>query len=101
TYTGTVHLSSSDSQATLPSDSTLTHGLGVFTAILKQTGTQTIAATDPGDDGFFAPASGSPMAVINNGQAMAAGDFTGEGTLDLAVANNVGASVVILLGNGN
>jgi uncharacterized repeat protein (TIGR01451 family) len=45
-YTGTVHFTSSDSQATLPADSTLTNGTGSFTATLRTVGTQSITATD-------------------------------------------------------
>jgi hypothetical protein len=45
-YAGMVHFVSSDSQAVLPSNSTLTNGTGSFSATLKTTGGQTIAATD-------------------------------------------------------
>jgi hypothetical protein len=45
-YTGTVHFTSSDSQATLPPNATLTSGVGTFPATLKTVGGQTITATD-------------------------------------------------------
>ncbi len=45
-YTGTVHFSSSDVQAALPPDSTLTNGSGSFGATLKTAGLQTLTATD-------------------------------------------------------
>src|SRR5262245_9398088 len=45
-YTGTVHFTSSDGQAVLPADSTLTNGTGTFSATLKTAGSQTITATD-------------------------------------------------------
>jgi hypothetical protein len=45
-YSGTVHFSSTDAQALLPGDSTLTNGIGSFTATLKSAGSQTISATD-------------------------------------------------------
>ena len=45
-YTGTVHFASSDSQASLPANSTLTNGVGNFIAILKTAGNQTLTATD-------------------------------------------------------
>lgn len=45
-YTGTVHFTSSDAQAVLPADSSLTNGLGNFSATLKTAGSQTIAAVD-------------------------------------------------------
>jgi hypothetical protein len=46
TYAGTVHLSSSDPQAVLPANKTLTNGLGTFTVTLKTPGDQTLTATD-------------------------------------------------------
>src|SRR5258708_6914212 len=46
TYAGTVHFSSSDASATLPTDSKLTTGSGSFSATLKTAGSQTITATD-------------------------------------------------------
>ena len=45
-YTGTVHFTSSDGQAVLPANGTLTNGTGTFSATLKTTGAQTITATD-------------------------------------------------------
>jgi hypothetical protein len=45
-YTGTVHFTSSDGQAVLPANMTLTNGTGAFSVTLKTAGTQTIAATD-------------------------------------------------------
>jgi hypothetical protein len=46
TYAGTVHFSSSDAQAMLPADSTLTNGAKTLSATLKTSGSQTITATD-------------------------------------------------------
>ena len=48
TYAGTVHFSSSDSAATLPPNSTLTGGVGVFSATLVMSGSTTITATATG-----------------------------------------------------
>ena len=45
-YTGTVHFTSSDGAAVLPSNNTLTAGLGTFGATLKTSGSQTITAND-------------------------------------------------------
>ena len=45
-YSGTVHFTSSDAQATLPANATLTNGTGTFSAILRTSGGQTITATD-------------------------------------------------------
>jgi len=46
TYTGTVHFTSSDTQATLPTDSNLPGGMGNFLVTLRTIGSQTITATD-------------------------------------------------------
>ena len=45
-YTGTFQFTSSDAQASLPADSTLTGGLGFFAGILKTAGDQTVTVTD-------------------------------------------------------
>jgi hypothetical protein len=45
-YAGTVHFTSTDGSATLPSDSTLTAGTGTFSATMATAGNQTITATD-------------------------------------------------------
>jgi hypothetical protein len=45
-YAGTVHFTSTDAAAVLPSDSTLTSGAGTFSATLKTPGPQTITAKD-------------------------------------------------------
>ena len=45
-YSGTVDFSSSDGDAVLPVNATITNGVGTFTATLKTTGAQTISATD-------------------------------------------------------
>ncbi|WP_033408949.1 Ig-like domain-containing protein [Rudaea cellulosilytica] len=45
-YAGTVHFTSTDAQAVLPADSTLTNGTGTFSATLKTVGSQTLTATD-------------------------------------------------------
>jgi hypothetical protein len=48
-YTGTVHFTSSDPQAVLPDDATLTNGIGTFDVTLKTAGTQSFTATDTSD----------------------------------------------------
>src|SRR5207237_757136 len=45
-YSGTVHFTSSDGAATLPANSTLTNGVGTFSATLPTLGNQTLTATD-------------------------------------------------------
>jgi probable HAF family extracellular repeat protein len=45
-YPGAVHFTSTDGQATLPANSTLTNGTANFSATLKTSGKQTITAAD-------------------------------------------------------
>ena len=45
-YAGVVHISSSDAQASLSADATLTAGIGFFAAALRTAGNQTLTATD-------------------------------------------------------
>jgi hypothetical protein len=45
-YAGTVHFTSSDGQAVLPINSTLSNGTGVFSVTLRTAGSQTLTATD-------------------------------------------------------
>ena len=45
-YAGTVHITSSDSTAALPADTTLTNGTGTISVTLKKAGAQTVTATD-------------------------------------------------------
>jgi len=52
-------------------------------------------------DGTFRLAQNATFATGSNPLAIAAADFNGDGKLDLAVANYDGASVTILLGNGD
>jgi hypothetical protein len=62
-YSGTVHFTSSDPQvapgSSLPSDATLTNGVGFFAAILETSGAQTITATDVSIGGTFSGTSNS------------------------------------------
>lgn len=45
-YAGTAHFTSTDGAAALPANSTLTNGVGTFSATLKTSASQTIVATD-------------------------------------------------------
>ena len=46
TYTGTVHITTSDTAAKLPADATLAQGVGTFTVTFNTAGNQTITASD-------------------------------------------------------
>jgi hypothetical protein len=52
-------------------------------------------------DGTFTQAANSPFNVGTFPQSVAAGDFNGDGILDLAVTNSTVGTVTILLGNGD
>ena len=52
-------------------------------------------------DGTFQPLSRATNAVGSSPSAIMAGDFTGDGKLDLAVVNNVSNDISVLLGNGD
>ncbi len=52
-------------------------------------------------DGTFTAAAGSPISVGTSPDAIAVGDFLGNGELDLAVANSGSNNVTLMLGNGN
>ncbi len=58
TYTGTVHFASSDTQAVLPVNSTLTAGVRVFTGTLKTAGTQSVTVNDTVTTSMTGTASG-------------------------------------------
>jgi hypothetical protein len=67
-YTGTVTFTSSDDQAVLPADSTLTNGTGTFSGVTLDTvgaGSQTITATDTADSSIraFATVTVNPAAA--------------------------------------
>ena len=61
-YTGTVHVTTSDSAGTLPADNTLTAGSGSFTVTLRTAGPQTLTATDTSNGSITATANVSVVA---------------------------------------
>ncbi len=52
-------------------------------------------------DGTFTQANGSPISLGQSLSAIVAGDFNGDGRLDLAVTDETGNAVDVLLGNGD
>jgi hypothetical protein len=88
-YTGTVHFTSTDTQATsgsgLPADSTLTNGAGSFSATLKTAGNQTIKATDTVTASIFGVSNSvtvNPAAAANFLVVVATGTVTAGATAD-------------------
>jgi hypothetical protein len=82
-YSGTVHFTSSDGQAALPADSTLTNGVGTFSATLSTAGSQTLTATDTADStltgaatGIVSPAAASTFTVTASPTTLTAGTGT-------------------------
>jgi hypothetical protein len=113
-YTGTIHFTSTDPRAGLPPDYTFVPGDAgrqTFSVTLGTAGTQTITAADTvtttisgsatvnvARQLFYPPAD---TAVGANPQAVAVGDFNGDGIPDLAVANTGDNTITILLGQGD
>ena len=78
-YTGTIHFTSSDAQATLPADSGLTGGTGTFSATLKTAGSQSITARDTVTPSI----TGSATSSVTTGSSMLlVGNNAIEGTVD-------------------
>jgi len=90
-YAGTVHFTSTDSQAVLPANSMLTNGAGTFSATLKTTGSQTITATDT----ITLTITGVSNA-IQVSSAAPAGTFTATGSMEFPRAGHTAT----LLQNG-
>ena len=63
TFSGTVHLTTSDNQALLPADATLTNGVGTFTVTFKTAGTQTVTTIDSLDTGLAGTSQGVTVAA--------------------------------------
>ncbi|HKW33634.1 MAG TPA: FG-GAP-like repeat-containing protein [Candidatus Acidoferrum sp.] len=77
------------------------NGDGKLDLAVANYGTNTVTIVLGNGDGTFTQATGSPIPVGNQPYAIAAGDFTGNGKLGLAVANFGDNNVSILLGNGD
>ncbi len=100
-YNGTVQISNSALQLLLPPNSTLTGGVGVFSATLGSTGTTTLTAKGAAPSGAnFVQASGSPFNAFAP-SFLVAGDFNGDGNLDFLEVSSYYSDLSILLGNGN
>ena len=87
-YAGTVHFTSSDSQAVLPSNATLTNGSGYFIAILNTSGLQTLTATDTASTSI----TGSAVTTVNT----APGPAT-HFTVSAPAATNAGTPFVVVV----
>jgi CSLREA domain-containing protein len=69
-YRGTLHFTSSDSQAVLPANTTLTAGVGNFTAAFNTAGTQTLTATDAATPTLRGTESGIVVSAAGSGPSL-------------------------------
>jgi hypothetical protein len=76
-YSGTVHFTSSDANATLPADVTLSGGTGSFNATLRVAGHQSITATDTASS----TVTGTSSAIAVSMNTYSAPSATGTGTI--------------------
>jgi photosystem II stability/assembly factor-like uncharacterized protein len=90
TYTGTVHLTSSDPKAVLPANTTLSAGVGTITVTLNSLGTQSVTATDTLHSSItgsastivvYPPPVAGYMLAGADGGAFNIGEATGEGSV--------------------
>ncbi|MGA9670577.1 MAG: TIGR03118 family protein, partial [Terracidiphilus sp.] len=77
------------------------NGDGKADLAVANLGDNTVTILLGNGDGTFTHATGSPITVGRGPISIAAGDFSGDGVPDLAVANVTDNTVTILLGNGN
>jgi len=77
------------------------NGDGIADVAVAQNVDNTVTILLGNGSGGFAPATGPPIPVGTNPQALAVGDFNGDGIADLAVANFGSNNVSILLGHGD
>ena len=97
-YTGTVHLTSTDSSATLAADATLSNGVGTFPVTLKTAGSQTVTATDKSNSSIAGTSGGitvSSGAGGGNTFVQQGGKFNGSNANSSAGFVHQGNSVAI------
>jgi uncharacterized delta-60 repeat protein len=94
-YSGTVQITSSDPQAVLPGNVTITGGTGIFSVTLKTAGTQSVAATDVTNSSIngndtpitVTPAAASQVAFTSNDGSTAGQAFAVQAAIEDAYGN--------------
>jgi uncharacterized protein (TIGR03437 family) len=74
---------------------------GIPDLAIANTNENTVTILLGDGSGSFKPGPNSPIAVPGSPDAVAVGDFNGDGFLDLAIASRAGNSVTVLLGDPN
>ncbi len=77
------------------------NGDGVYDLATANSNDNTVTVLLGNGSGGFTAAPGSPFSTGASPSAIVTGDFNNDGRLDLAIANNAGNSVTVLLGNGS
>jgi hypothetical protein len=94
-YGGTVHFTSSDPQAVLPANATLTNGVGTFTATLKTAGIQSLKATDTAN----ATITGTSNSITVNPGAATHFAITGPSSVSAGTAFSITVTALDAYGN--
>jgi cyclophilin family peptidyl-prolyl cis-trans isomerase len=96
-YAGTVHFTSSDPAAVLPPDTTLTNGVGTFSATLMTGGSQTLTATDTVNSSIAGTSGAVNVAAtpVVMGISPSAGPLAGGVSVTISGANLAGATAVM------
>jgi hypothetical protein len=94
-YSGTVCFSSSDRQAVMPGNSTLSNGVGTFSATLKTVGSQWLTATDAGN----AALTGSQTAISVNPAAAVRFVLSGPSSVSAGTALSITVTAYDAYGN--
>jgi hypothetical protein len=94
-YAGTVHFTSTDGQAVLPANTTLSNGSGTFSATLKTAGNQTITATDTVNSSV----TGSTSNITVNPGAASSLTLSAPPSVSVGLSFNVTVTAKDALGN--